>query len=98
MMAHSIERKMKELKVDQCHLGAYSFAGIDARAAISMYGANEYVKSLTTVCTPHLGCRLIDKSQEDRYAKDDYQENMERVWEILGLTNKSALEFGTYNM
>ena len=51
---------MKKLKVDSCHLAAHSFAGVDARAAIGMFGGHEYVKSLTTVCSPHLGMKLID--------------------------------------
>lgn len=44
-MAHKYNEKV--------HLVAYSFAGADARAAISMFGAHEFVSSLTTICTPH---------------------------------------------
>jgi len=36
IMADTVEKKMKDLKVDHCHLAAYSFAGIDARALISL--------------------------------------------------------------
>lgn len=71
-MTNAIEKKMEELKVDHCHLGAYSFAGVDARAAISLNGASDYVKSLTTVCTPHLGCQLIDKVYGESQMSEEY--------------------------
>ena len=45
---------------DKVHLVTYSFGGIDARAAISMFDAHEFVQSLTTICSPHHGLRLID--------------------------------------
>lgn len=91
---------MTKLKVSDCHLAAPSFAGVDARAAIGLYGANRYVKSLTTICSPHLGMKLIDTSLEwqNKTNDDEYFLNLEKVFEIVGLTNKSALEFSTHNI
>jgi|688.fasta_scaffold228578_1 triacylglycerol esterase/lipase EstA (alpha/beta hydrolase family) len=41
------------------HLVTHSFTGVDARAALSIFGMDEYVRSLTTLCSPHRGCALI---------------------------------------
>ena len=69
--AATIEERAKQLKEnlskkreslgtkDRVHLITHSFAGIDARAAISLHGADESVQSLTTIATPHTGMRLI---------------------------------------
>ena len=42
-MAKHIERLCNKLGTRKCHLAAHSFTGIDARAAISLYGADKYV-------------------------------------------------------
>lgn len=39
---------------------AHSKGGLDARCAISRYGMDKYVASLTTVNTPHRGCNFAD--------------------------------------
>ena len=44
------------------HLITHSFTGVDGRAAISLFGAGSLVRSLTTVCSPHLGMRLVDNA------------------------------------
>ena len=59
-LAKSLSRLLDRIGVKQCHLAAHSFTGVDARAAISMYGLSERVESLTTVCSPHHGMKLID--------------------------------------
>jgi len=58
-LAKHLKRISWENKGQKVHVIAHSFTGIDARAAISMYGATN-VQSLTTICTPHLGMKLID--------------------------------------
>mmetsp|Transcript_23424 Transcript_23424/g.23064 ORF Transcript_23424/g.23064 Transcript_23424/m.23064 type:complete len:119 (+) Transcript_23424:188-544(+) len=78
------------------HVVAYSFCGIDARAAISLYGANKYVSSLTTICTPHLGLQLIDNYNRNRNRHN--LEEMDRPLEILGISMKNVMEFGELNM
>jgi triacylglycerol lipase len=59
-MAKSINRLLNKIGAKKCHLVAHSFTGIDARAAITMFDAHKHVESLTTICTPHLGMKLID--------------------------------------
>ncbi|NLW88974.1 MAG: triacylglycerol lipase [Clostridiaceae bacterium] len=54
---------LRILDAEQCekvNIIAHSKGGLDARYAISRAGAAPYVASLTTVGTPHLGCRLVD--------------------------------------
>ena len=38
-MAQHIERRMSKIGASNCHVVAHSFTGVDARAAISMFGA-----------------------------------------------------------
>jgi triacylglycerol lipase len=75
---------------------AMSFAGVDARAAVSMFDGAEYINSLTTVCSPHLGMKLIDEMNKD----PEYElfDNLERVFDILGVNVGAAKEFSTHNI
>lgn len=55
-----------------------------------------HIQSLTTVCSPHLGMRLIDLLNEDpTHEKFD---NLEKVFNILGVTIDAAKEFSTHNI
>lgn len=58
-----LQRLLGKLGAKQCHLVAHSFTGVDARAAISMFGAEQSVSSLLTICSPHHGMKLIDLTQ-----------------------------------
>ncbi len=58
-MRKQIEKLAFEHK-SKLHLVAYSFSGIDCRVALSMFGGDEYVESLTTIASPHKGMKLID--------------------------------------
>ena len=87
---------MKKLGAKSCHLVALSFAGVDARAAISMFEGHQHIESLTTVCSPHLGMKLIDESNKD--SQDEIFDNLERVFEILGITADASKEFSTHNI
>ncbi len=60
-LSENLERKRAMLKCDRVHLVTHSFAGIDARAAISLYDSQRDVQSLTTIATPHTGFRLIQQ-------------------------------------
>ena len=44
------------------HVVTHSFAGVDARAAIGMFGADEHVASLTTISAPHNGLTLLKQA------------------------------------
>ena len=78
------------------HLLMHSFSGIDGRAAISMYDAQKYVSSLTTICTPHLGSRLIDNINKNPHKHQI--ERVDKIFEAVGLSQKNAYEFSTTNI
>lgn len=52
-MATTLRRLKEKHGFKKCHLVAHSFTGIDARAAVGMFGADELVESVTTICTPN---------------------------------------------
>ena len=47
---------------EKVNIIAHSKGGLDARYAISKLGMADYVASLTTMNTPHRGCRFVDKA------------------------------------
>lgn len=51
---------MEETGCDKVNIIAHSKGGLDARYAISSLGMDQHVASLTTVCTPHRGCKFVD--------------------------------------
>lgn len=53
---------VKETGCEKVNIIAHSKGGLDARYAISMRGMDKYVASLTTMNTPHRGCRFVDKA------------------------------------
>jgi hypothetical protein len=70
-------------------------SGIDMRYALSVLGGHEYCKSLTTIATPHEGCRLSDIINDRR----DYSiAQLQRPLEFIGLTQDSIKEFRTTNI
>ena len=56
-----IKEIMKNYKGKRAHLVAYSFAGIDARFALSCLNLSDCVQTLTTLSSPHTGFRLIEQ-------------------------------------
>ena len=68
-MARRVKRQSERIGVDKVHVVTHSFGGVDARAALRLYGMDEHVQSLTTLSTPHHGLRLIDmiKRYPSRY-------------------------------
>jgi len=90
--AESISRRLSRLLykigASNCHLVAHSFTGIDARASISLFDSHKHVSSLTTICSPHLGSKTLDLyADEKQYGT---AENLEKIFEVLGITNLSA--------
>ena len=81
------------------HLVAHSFCGVDARAALSILpgGFDDYVQSLTTVCSPHHGLKLIDKARKFPDQFGDLSQ-MEKAFEALGMSNRNVLEFTSDNL
>lgn len=51
---------MEETGCEKVNIIAHSKGGLDARYAISRLGMAPYVASLTTMNTPHHGCRFVD--------------------------------------
>ena len=49
-----------ETGCEKVNIIAHSKGGLDSRYAISKLGMGDRVASLTTVCTPHHGCRFVD--------------------------------------
>ena len=66
------------------HVIAHSFCGVDCRAAISMFNASDSVQSLTTVCSPHKGMRLIDNINKD--PQNNLIEHVDKAFEAVGLS------------
>ena len=95
-LAKAIDTQLKMIGAEKCHLVAHSFTGIDSRSAISMFGADKQVQSLTTVSTPHQGMKLIDITNDKAWRGNLL--NLERVFEVLGITGKSVQEFTSHNI
>lgn len=84
-------------KFPKVHLITHSFGGADARYALSQMALNERVHSLTTLCTPHHGCALIN--QATKYPKVfGNLATSEKAIEAVGLSLKNVQEFTGKNM
>ena len=63
--AGDIKKKIMEVMeregCDKVNIIAHSKGGLDARYAISVLGMEDHVASLTTMSTPHRGCKFVDK-------------------------------------
>ncbi len=59
-LALRIKQIVQETGCEKVNVIAHSKGGLDTRAAIARYGADEYVASLTTINTPHRGCEFAD--------------------------------------
>jgi triacylglycerol lipase len=53
---------LEETGSEKVNIIAHSKGGLDARYAVGMLGIDDKVASLTTISTPHRGCRFIDKA------------------------------------
>lgn len=59
-IAERIRTIVNERGCEKVNIIAHSKGGLDSRYAISFFGADKYVASLTTVNTPHKGCQFAD--------------------------------------
>ncbi len=55
-----IHQVLEETGCKKVNIIAHSKGGLDARYAVSRLGMGPYVASLTTMNTPHRGCRFVD--------------------------------------
>ncbi|MGN0633682.1 MAG: esterase/lipase family protein [Oscillospiraceae bacterium] len=67
-IAERIEQIVSETGCEKLNIIAHSKGGLDSRYAVSCLGADKYVASLTTINSPHRGCKfadfLLDKASE----------------------------------
>jgi len=56
----NIMKVIEETGCEKVNIIAHSKGGLDSRYAISCLGLSEYVASLTTINTPHRGCKYVD--------------------------------------
>lgn len=59
-LKEEICRILAETGAEKVNIVAHSKGGLDSRYAISRLGMAEYVASLTTINTPHRGCKFAD--------------------------------------
>ncbi|KIR02367.1 Hydrolase of alpha/beta superfamily, possible membrane associated lipase [Lachnospiraceae bacterium TWA4] len=59
-LADRIKEIILETNCQKVNIIAHSKGGLDSRAAISTWGMDKYVVSLTTINTPHRGCEFAD--------------------------------------
>lgn len=86
----------REALKGKVHLVAHSFTGVDSRAALALFGSSAQVRSLTTICSPHLGMRLIDNCE--KHPERCVLERAEKAIEAVGLSQSSAQEFTSRNL
>lgn len=74
-LTERIKQIAAETGCEKVNIIAHSKGGLDCRRAISRFGADKYVASLTTINTPHRGCEFADyllgvvpKSMQDKIA------------------------------
>lgn len=63
-LSQCIQKLVEETGCEKVNIIAHSKGGLDARYAISCLGMGGNVASLTTICTPHLGCNYVRKLLE----------------------------------
>lgn len=75
-ISERIKEIIKDTGCEKVNIIAHSKGGLDSRYALSMFGADKYVASLTTINTPHRGCEFADyllskvpQKQKDAIAK-----------------------------
>lgn len=59
-LAQRIKQIVSETGCEKVNIIAHSKGGLDCRYAVSHCGADTYTASLTTINTPHRGCRFAD--------------------------------------
>ncbi len=77
-LADRIRQVMEETGCDKVNLIGHSKGGLDSRYAISCLGMAPYVASLTTVNTPHRGCRYVTHLLDT--ASDGFRQGVEKAY------------------
>jgi triacylglycerol lipase len=76
---------------EKINIIAHSKGGLDSRYAISKLGMDKYVASLTTINTPHFGCKFVDKilSKVSDGLFDFVDRKYNKLFTVLGDTSPS---------
>lgn len=88
--AEELSRKIREIinktGCEKVNIIAHSKGGLDSRYAIQKCGIAEYVASLTTVNTPHKGCKfadyLLEKAPE--YLLNSVADQYNKIFSLIG--------------
>lgn len=59
-IAERIRAIVETTGCEKVNVIAHSKGGLDCRSAISCHGTDKFVASLTTISTPHRGCKFVD--------------------------------------
>lgn len=106
-LAERIQRIIRETDCGKVNIIAHSKGGLDCRYAINKYNLEKYVASLTTINTPHKGCKFADyilnKAPETFKNKlaDTYNSTLRRIGDVnpdflaavSDLASERAVEF-----
>jgi triacylglycerol lipase len=92
-LADRIQSIITEAGCEKLNIIAHSKGGLDSRYAISCMGMGKYIASLTTVCTPHYGCKSMRKIMDRIPDKAMHYigKNYETLFTILGDKNPDFL-------
>lgn len=93
-IARLLPNLLRAQKAEQCHLVSYSLSGLDARFALANLGVSKHVQSLTTLSTPHLGCRLAWMAERKIFS-DKF---MDPIARLLGVGLRPFYEVNAENM
>lgn len=88
-LKENILKIIKETGCEKVNIIAHSKGGLDSRYAISCLGLSDYVASLTTINTPHRGCRYVD------FLLDKIPDNFKRF--VAEKYNKTFIKLGDKN-
>lgn len=109
--ARELSEKISEIinttGCDKVNIIAHSKGGLDTRYAIQNYAIGKYVASLTTINTPHRGCKFADYLLEKASARllSSVADKYNKIFSLIGdgspdfvsaakdLTTSSCLEF-----
>lgn len=93
-LAEQIKSIIAETGAEKVNIIAHSKGGLDSRYAISCLGMDKYVASLTTINSPHYGCKFVDKALEKAPQKlaDFLDRKYNKLFTALGDNNPSFLD------
>ena len=88
-LAGRIKQIVEETGCEKVNIIAHSKGGLDSRCAISKFGMDKHVATLTTVNTPHYGCKFADwiLSKVSRGFFEAVADKYNRTLKLAGDTN-----------